>query len=271
MFDRQPERPMSSTPSRSPLLPPYAAPFAGESEKERSAGASARTPFVPPTYAPRFSVRPTGSGAVSDELTPSDEAQVSEVAPGFADDDFAPAPDADRDESLPWIEAFAEDEVVSRQELPAEQTMAAEHEASPRSESPTPTDTWAIADATVSISHLAQDLTAASGITPPTPALELHTPWKDDEAWMDIMPALPNSGSADPAMDTSWARAFAEPPAPMLPPPLPAGDAQAAASSLEAVARRLRSGELRVPGFHAEAGDAAALAATLASLLGGRE
>ena len=223
MFDRQPERPMSSTPSRSPLLPPYAAPFAGDSEKERPAGASARTPFVPPTYAPL--------PAVGSE------------------------PDIESGESLPWIEAYAEDEA----------------EASPGHDSTTPTDTWAIDDATVSISHLAQDLTAASGITPPAPAPELHSPWKDDEAWMDIMPALPNSGSADPAMDTSWARAFAEPPAPMLPPPLPAGDAQAAAASLEAVARRLRSGELRVPGFHAEAGDAAALAATLASLLGGHE
>jgi hypothetical protein len=39
---------------------------------------------------------------------------------------------------------------------------------------------------------------------------------------------------------------------------------------LESIARRLRSGELQVPGFVADRGDAAALAAALASLLGAR-
>jgi hypothetical protein len=104
---------------------------------------------------------------------------------------------------------------------------------------------------------------------PPMPAVS-HTPWHDDDAWMDIMPALPNSGARDMAAETEWARAFGEPPAPLTPPPLPTGDQQAAAASLESIARRLRSGELQVPGFVADRGDAAALAAALASLLGAR-
>lgn len=271
MFDRQPERPMSSTPSRSPLLPPYAAPFADSSERERSASVSARVPFIPPTYAPRRAASTPSPSDFSYDLASSDEMPLSEAASEQTGDHFASASEAESIESLPWIEAFAADEadaaveVDTGHEVDAGEAMSADEELS------TQADTWAIDDATVSISHLAEDLTAASGITPPAPANEVHSPWKDDEAWMDIMPALPNSGSSDPAMDTSWARAFAEPPAPMLPPPLPVGDAQAAAASLEAVARRLRSGELRVPGFHAEAGDAAALAATLASLLGGHE
>jgi hypothetical protein len=133
-------------------------------------------------------------------------------------------------------------------------------------------DDWALGDAGASISSLAQDLTS---MTPPSTAASgaaAHAPWQDDEAWMDIMPTIPQAPAPDALIDTSWARAFAEPPAPLAtptqtPPPLPAGDAQAAALSLEAVARRLRAGELSVPGFSAGASDAAALAAALASLL----
>ncbi len=249
---------MSFTPSRSPLLPPYAVPLAGEAESARAVGVSARKPFVPPTHAPRNAVSSATVGEFGKEIASVYETDVTEASAAPPGESDAPQSDAENGESLPWIEAFAEDDMNGGE--PAAQT---------------PTDTWAIEDATVSISHLAQDLTAASGITPPLPQVDVHAPWAEDEAWMDIMPALPNSGSTDSAMDTSWARAFAEPPAPMVPPPLPSalpsGDAQAAAASLEAVARRLRAGELRVPGFHAEAGDAAALAATLASLLGAHE
>ncbi len=99
-------------------------------------------------------------------------------------------------------------------------------------------------------------------------------PWEDDESWMDIMPTLPNTGAGDLAAQTDWARAFGEAPAPltppMSPPSLPAGDVLAAAVSLESVAQRLRSGELDVPGYTADRGDAAALAAALAALLGVR-
>lgn len=135
---------------------------------------------------------------------------------------------------------------------------------------------WPMTDASADVAALASALptptptpsTALSSTNGPS-AVEFDV-WQDDEAWMDIMPALPNSGTGDRTGDTSWARAFAEAPAPMTPPALPLGDAHAAAASLEAIARRLRAGELEVPGYLAEQGDAAALAATLATLLGAR-
>ncbi len=229
---------------------------------DRPAASVARQPFVPPSFT---------------ETQPFNRTELHEAldtdlhrAP---DTDLHRAPDADLNEApdtdLPWIEEFAE-------QIP--QAVASDDTA----------DTWAIDEAGPSIAHIANDLASASasGKEPlagvpsasaaPTGAnaaaqgneqANAHTPWQDDEAWMDIMPTLPNSGSHDPAMDTSWARAFAEPMAPMTPPPIPAGDTQAAAAALEAVARRLRSGEISVPGFKAESGDAAALAATLSALL----
>ena len=48
---------------------------------------------------------------------------------------------------------------------------------------------------------------------------------------------------------------------------VPAGS-EAAAAALETLARRIRDGELPIPGYAPGMGDAAALAAALASLLG---
>jgi len=137
---------------------------------------------------------------------------------------------------------------------------------------------WAIAEATEAVAELADGLAgrvsapeadAIVSEVPPLDATPLE-PWSDDERWMDIMPALPTPGGPDLAGETAWARAFAEPPAPMTPPTLPAGDTDAAAASLEAIARRLRAGDLELPGFRGDRGDAAALAATLAAILGAR-
>ena len=138
-------------------------------------------------------------------------------------------------------------------------------------------ESWALVEASEALSELADGLTSRGGTSrealspevrevPPEP-LE---PWTDEERWMDIMPALQTPGGPALAGETAWARAFAEPPAPMTPPALPAGDTEAAAASLEAIARRLRAGELEVPGFRGDRGDAAALAAALAALLGAR-
>jgi len=135
-------------------------------------------------------------------------------------------------------------------------------------------DSWAMSEASADIAQLAEELSAVSAdasASAPASAVEPHLPWQEDDAWMDIMPALPHSGGRDVAAETEWARAFGEPPTPMNPPPLPTGDAQAAAASLESIARRLRAGDLKVPGFHATRGDAAALAAALAALLGASE
>lgn len=201
---------------------------------DRSGALPSRLPFVPPSYFGDLPFAGTGQ--------PGEQA-VEHRAAVTTDDQIS---------DLPWIEEF---------------TVTP-----PASESDDAAETWAIDEAGPSIAHIANDLASASAppaSLPPSSASSLgaHVPWQDDEAWMDIMPTLPNSGSDDPAMDTSWARAFAEPMAPLSPPPLPAGDTQAAAASLEAIARRLRSGEISVPGFRAESGDAAALAATLSALL----
>jgi hypothetical protein len=137
---------------------------------------------------------------------------------------------------------------------------------------------WAIAEATEAVAELADGLaghvSAAETDAVVSEVLPLDAtplePWSDDERWMDIMPALQTPGGPDLAGETAWARAFAEPPAPMTPPTLPAGDTDAAAASLEAIARRLRAGDLELPGFRGDRGDAAALAATLAAILGAR-
>lgn len=134
-----------------------------------------------------------------------------------------------------------------------------------------PEEPWAIADATEAVAELADGLVGratAGDATAQDSDDEPLEPWTDDERWMDIMPALQTPGGPDLAGETAWARAFAEPPAPLPPAPLPAGDAEAAAASLEAVARRLRAGDLGVPGYRGDRGDAAALAAALAALLG---
>lgn len=214
------------------------------------------------------------------------------------------------DESLPWIEAFAVDSeddgfaashtaVDDTERVFAEEAIAATEvsaateamvsegtenqpvgetaepgEADAAPEPDATDDTWAMHEASADIAQLADELSALSADASPaavTPAEEPHGPWQEDEAWMDIMPTLPNSGGRDLAAETEWARAFGEPPAPMQPPPLPTGDAQAAAASLESIARRLRAGDLNVPGFHANRGDAAALAAALAALLGAND
>lgn len=129
---------------------------------------------------------------------------------------------------------------------------------------------WAIADATEAVAELADGLAEHSAAELSTGELapEPLEPWTDDERWMDIMPALQTPGGPDLAGETAWARAFAEPPAPLSPAPSPPGDTEAAAASLEAIARRLRAGDLDIPGYRGDRGDAAALAAALAALLG---
>ncbi len=232
---------------------------------------------------------------------------VEGISAGPADEDSAEFADEftvdSSDDALPWIEAFAVDPEVT--EFADPQATAFEHHAmlaafdeegrdgahpeisdesalsnlDESSDAPpvldSEDDTWVMNEASADIGQLADELIAvsaeASSNAPPATAAEPHLPWQEDEAWMDIMPALPNSGGRDVAAETAWARAFGEPPAPLPPPPLPTGDAQAAAASLELIARRLRAGDLSVPGFHASRGDAAALAAALAALLGAND
>jgi len=111
----------------------------------------------------------------------------------------------------------------------------------------------------------------SAAISRPDAGSEDVAPWSDDEAWLDIMPAASPSVTRELEAQTAWARAFAEPPAPVpTTPATPTGNVFTAARALEDVARRLRAGELSLPSWSAEGGDAAALAATLTALLGAR-
>ncbi len=183
--------------------------------------------------------------------TPLD-AGAATMAALFSAPDDAPRPAAD------VMQAPADHPIASPVDVEAEEPQD---------------EPWAIADATDAVAELADGLAGRTGaevdaaevVPEPVAALE---PWTDDEGWMDIMPALQTPGGPDLAGETAWARAFAEPPAPMSPSPLPAGDTEAAAASLETIARRLRAGELEIPGYRGDRGDAAALAAALAALLG---
>ncbi len=297
-----------SSMSRSPLLPPYAMPPLEQADGAADVGADAaivssrRMPFVPPSFKGELLAAVTHEPeseasrvAFSQDVSHDASHDASADASQDASHTLSQNPNVDSarresdDSDLPWIEEFGEaipdfSETLSSDASEHNDDMALVDDdageviaadSSAEASSDDAAETWAINEAGPSIAHIANELASASappaGVSPtvaPSPAA--HTPWQDDEAWMDIMPTLPNTGSHDPAMDTSWARAFSDPMPPMTPPPLPTGDTQAAAASLEAIARQLRSGELCVPGFHAEAGDAAALAAALASLLGGR-
>lgn len=146
---------------------------------------------------------------------------------------------------------------------------------------------WPIAEVGGEVARLSEALPTARGAAAPPARDELataagaeaHAPWSDDDAWLDIMPAASPAVTRELEAQTAWARAFAEPPAPLTPAPVgpvapPAsgvsGDAGVAAHALEEVARRLRAGELVLPAWSATGGEAAALAATLTALLGAR-
>jgi hypothetical protein len=135
---------------------------------------------------------------------------------------------------------------------------------------------WPIADVGAEVSRLTEGVRVPPAPAAPTASDDVepasaapHAPWTDEEQWMDIMPALPSASGRDLEAETAWARAFAEPPAPLVPEP-PAGDAALAARALETIAARLRAGELALPAYATGAGEAAALAATLTALLGAR-
>jgi hypothetical protein len=140
---------------------------------------------------------------------------------------------------------------------------------------------WPIADVGAEVTRLSEgvpvaprdgreaDLDGAEG-TPVQGTSETHAAWSDDEAWLDIMPAASPAVERELEAQTAWARAFGEPPAPLPSTPATGGNVFTAARALEEVARRLRAGELSLPAWSPDGGEAAALAATLTALLGAR-
>jgi hypothetical protein len=159
---------------------------------------------------------------------------------------------------LPWIDAF----------LGAEPSDAGEEHideaalAGPVST----TEQWPLDDAGESMRVLADDLAAreitnegkggddAEAPVASTPPLPM---WGDDDM-MDIMPVKSPRQHVD--SNEHWAaRARRESER--------SGTNEAAALALESLARRVRDGEISIPGYTPDMGDAAALAAALAALL----
>ncbi len=120
---------------------------------------------------------------------------------------------------------------------------------------------WQLADAGAMMESIAADIAAevpsdqvtVSRITP-MPA------WSDDDV-MDIMPVrAADVGVSAQELWASQARREAQ----------SAEGVEAVAVVLESLAKKVRDGELTLPGYSADLGDAAALAAALAALLGVR-
>ena len=141
-----------------------------------------------------------------------------------------------------------------------------------------PSDAWALDEAADQMRTLADELRGGGRIAGDsgTAAQSLHeiasseplSSWADDDI-IDIMPlhqagisrtnrgpALGANHSIEPWADR--ARRSGN------------GDAEAAAQALEVLARRVRDGEISLAGYEPRLGDAAALAAALAALLGVR-
>jgi hypothetical protein len=228
-------------------LHPYARPTAA-SAPSAPAWPQRPVPFVPAPWraavtAPEPPVLPTGRPEVEPDL-----------AAGTLPDGVVPAPDARAgDGAAPWAIDDAGAEVVA---------IAQQLDGAIADEPPAGRDTLG-GDPVPAIPESA----GPSG-PPGGPA-----PWADDD-WVDIMPVRAAAATAEDstAAWASFARQQAEREAAEFAASeaLALRHADAAATALEGVAQRLRTGELQVPPFQPDMGDAAALAAVLAALLGVR-
>jgi hypothetical protein len=269
---------------------PVAAPRAAAepAPEPREVASRLSLPYVPPAMRPATESGGDGTASRPDALAPFAAAQQT-------GGDLAQRAAAEAD-VVPSIAQFLEEDAASGTR-PLESSLAPESPVAFRPSAASdvapalPVDPgflaapWPLADASAEVARLANGLPiraalgrerdAARGPGDPTlpretggGSLDELSPWSDDDAWFDIMPAVSPIVSRDLEERTAWARAFAEPPAPLPASPAPAGDAVAAARALDAVARRVRAGELVLPAWPAHGGDAAALAATLTALLG---
>ena len=168
---------------------------------------------------------------------------------------------------LPWIETFLEAEVTAEGSIVAEaqDTVIDGEEATSETVDQWPldeagaamrafTDDFLVHDAR---SPRAVDEDASRSAEPPVASTPPLPMWGDDDL-MDIMPVMTTRAEAD--RGEHWAvhaRRETE----------RAGNSDAVALALESLARRVRDGDISVPGFTSEMGDAAALAAALAALL----
>ncbi len=223
-------------------------------------------PFVP---APWRSASGAGAGAVAAAPTPVHvEAFETPAGPAVA---------------LPWIDAFLDTappdaavvEDVEAYEPPvvkeveaveAEQGTVVQDVVVPDDVVPT-AEEWPLEEAgeamraigddlerhDAAVSHVDREIEPPVAITPPLPM------WGDDD--MNIMPV-----KTPPASDEHGAHWAAREQRDTERSSHP----ETAAQALEALAQRVRSGEIQLPGFSPEMGEAAALAAALSALLSAR-
>lgn len=259
---------------------------------------------MPPSYPTPAYFTPLGSLAQDDFVTPAfDMPCIIDATEGLAAlamvepaTPSAPEPAA----SLPWIDAFlsstpampmlAIDEPVVSFTPPSAEAIVEEAvtstewpmtEAAP--EAPTPTDAWALDEAAEQMRALADELREHEGIASrsgetarlfdDSPSPEPLPAWSDDDM-IDIMPVQTERSAAPTRAPTraptpGSTRALE----PWADRARRAGDenAEAAARALELLARRVRDGEISLIGYEPRLGDAAALAAALAALLGVRQ
>ncbi len=253
---------------------------------------------MPPSYPTPAYFTPLSSTAQDDFVTPPfgmkgiiDEtvglAALSIVEPAAPSEPEAP--------SLPWIDAFlsstpampmlAIDEPVASFTPPSAEAIVEDAVAATEwpmteaaAEAPTPSDAWALDEAAEQMRALADELRDHEGIASesgeaarlfdassspePLPA------WSDDDM-IDIMPVQTERSALPTRTPTPGSTRALEPWADRA---RRAGDesAEAAARALELLARRVRDGEISLAGYEPRLGDAAALAAALAALLGVR-
>lgn len=257
---------------------------------------------MPPSYPTPAYFTPLASPAQDDFSTPAFEipaiidATAGLSAMSFVEPSELAAPEAP---SLPWIESFLSSTPAmpmrAVDEPPAALTPASYTppvaeaiveeavstawsvtEAAP--EAPTPSDAWALDEAAEQMRALADELRDHEGFVSdggeaarlfdasPTP--EPLPAWSDDDM-IDIMPLRNERSAASTRVPTPAVSSTIEPWADRV---RHASDenAEAAAKALELLARRVRDGEISLAGYEPRLGDAAALAAALAALLGVR-
>ncbi|WP_373058106.1 hypothetical protein [Gemmatimonas sp.] len=257
---------------------------------------------MPPSYPTPAYFTPLGSQAQDHFVTPAfdmpaiidDTGELSAVS--FVEPAETLASEAP---SLPWIESF----LSSTPALPMQAVAEPSAILSPASytpppsealvddavgrawptsddapEAPTPSDAWALDEAAEQLRALAGELRDHEGIASDAgeaarlfdaaPAPETLPAWSDDDM-IDIMPRQRGHASAPSRVPTPASISAIEPWADRA---RRAGNdnAEAAARALELLARRVRDGEISLVGYEPRLGDAAALAAALAALLGVR-
>lgn len=294
------------------LRAPYAAPreTAGYQPFGARGAATVLVPFVPREF--RESARDAGATNSSTQFGNDSAPNASEIASASATSaaaveslfavpaeslssdapEFSPI-DATLPADLPWIDAFAADDIEAESE-----------------------DEWPMGEAGKRLDELTQSLTSIdasrarqeTGSATPTHGAGAKNPaehamWSEEE-WIDIMPTpLPSHTSSElnalissanaldakhPSLnntpqnsasqkdasqshvsqsdaslnDASDVHAFASQSAP---------GAESAARALEGLAQRVRAGQVQVPAFKSDVGDEAVLAGLLASMLGWRQ